>query len=264
MAENTAASIPSNTPFKYGSKEVRATQDEKGNVWFVAKDVCDILGLDHVSMSLARIPDNHKGVNPIATPGGIQKMSVIDEPGLYRLILRSDKPKAESFMEWVTSEVLPQIRKYGAYIQGPAKKCASCKRVLPVSSFHKDALKKGGRHCFCKECRLAKIEQQKQQLPGTAQANVQIMDWQTTWDILCSTHSDLSNVVEHLRKEVTAMLPPGHFQPIPKGVDVLEHIHLHYSAMEKVARQINVLSEILMWRSPKVMNGNMELAKPRY
>ncbi len=88
--------------------------------------------------------------------------------------------------------------------------------------------------------------------------------WQRSWDTLCMTHADLSRAVEQFRKDVTDLIPTPSPLTIPKGADVLEHIRLHYSAMEKAARQINVLSELLMWRSPKVMNGNMELAKPRY
>ncbi|GEM_PF-5412363 len=102
-------------PFSYESKEIRVIQDQFGNPWWVAKDVCDILGLGNVTNALVRIPDNHKGVNRIKTPGGTQKLNVVDEPGLYRLILRSDKPQAESFMEWVTADVLPSIRKTGKY-----------------------------------------------------------------------------------------------------------------------------------------------------
>jgi len=103
------------TKFQFNNNDVRTITNETGDVWFVVKDVCDILELENVTKALLKIPGNHKGVNSIQTPGGIQKMNVIDEPGLYRLILRSDKPAAESFMEWITSEVLPSIRKTGQY-----------------------------------------------------------------------------------------------------------------------------------------------------
>lgn len=103
------------TPFVYESTEIRTLKEADGSVWFIAKDVCDILGLNNVTMALSKVPDNHKGVNQIETPGGKQRLNVVDESGLYRLILRSDKPEAEPFMEWVTSEVLPAIRKTGTY-----------------------------------------------------------------------------------------------------------------------------------------------------
>lgn len=83
--------------------------------WFVAKDVCDALGLDNVSMALTRLDDDEKGINPIDTPGGRQNLSIVSESGLYALILRSDKPAAKAFRKWVTSEVLPSLRKDGFY-----------------------------------------------------------------------------------------------------------------------------------------------------
>ncbi len=103
------------TKFEFNGNDFRSITDETGIIWFVAKDVCDILGLESVGKALERIPSNHKGVNSIHTLGGIQQMSMVDEPGLYRLILRSNKPEAEPVMEWVTSEVLPTIRKTGGY-----------------------------------------------------------------------------------------------------------------------------------------------------
>lgn len=102
-------------PFNYGGREIRVIEDDYGEPWWVAKDVCDILGLNNVAGSLLKIPEKHKGIHPMYTLGGTQKVNIIDEPGLYRLILRSDKPEAEPFMEWVTSVVLPQIRKTGSF-----------------------------------------------------------------------------------------------------------------------------------------------------
>ncbi len=101
-------------PFQFGENEVRTLLIDN-EPWFVARDVCEILGLENITNALVRIPDNHKGVNSINTLGGKQEMKIISEPGLYRLVLRSDKPQAEPFMEWVTAEVLPSIRKTGSY-----------------------------------------------------------------------------------------------------------------------------------------------------
>lgn len=103
------------TVFHFHEAPVRTVTDAQGNPKWVVKDVCDILGVVNSRDALARVPENHKGVDPIDTPGGVQMMNVVDEPGLYRLILRSDKPQAEPFMEWVTAEVLPAIRKTGGY-----------------------------------------------------------------------------------------------------------------------------------------------------
>lgn len=97
-----------------GQGDVRVVVD--GKEWFVAKDVCVILGLSGPAATICqRIPDKHKGIIRTYTPGGPQKVTCVDEAGLYRLILRSDKPEAEEFLEWVTAEVLPSIRRTGRY-----------------------------------------------------------------------------------------------------------------------------------------------------
>jgi len=102
-------------PFQFRSSKVRVVTDEHGESWFVVKDVCTILDIKDPSMACSKIPSEHKGTKPIGTLGGTQQMLTVDEPGLYRLVLRSDKPEAEPFMEWVTSDVLPTIRKTGRY-----------------------------------------------------------------------------------------------------------------------------------------------------
>lgn len=88
----------------------------KGEPWFVAKDVCDILELTNSRKATAGLDDEEKGVTISDTPGGQQSLTIINESGLYSLIMQSRKPKAKAFKKWVTSEVLPSIRKYGYYI----------------------------------------------------------------------------------------------------------------------------------------------------
>ena len=84
--------------------------------YFVGKDVADILGYKNPQEAIrTHVDDEDKGVSEILTPGGIQKMPVINESGLYSLILRSQLPTAKQFKHWVTSEVLPTIRKHGMY-----------------------------------------------------------------------------------------------------------------------------------------------------
>ena len=83
--------------------------------WFVALDVCAFLELAHPASSLRHLDDDEKGVHSVHTPGGQQKLSIINEPGLYSLILRSRKPEAKAFKRWVTHDVLPAIRKTGSY-----------------------------------------------------------------------------------------------------------------------------------------------------
>ena len=87
-----------------------------GEPWFVAKDVCDILNIQNHRDTISKVLDeDEKGVAKIYTLGGVQEMSTINESGLYNLIFRSNKPDARAFRKWVTSEVLPTIRRTGGY-----------------------------------------------------------------------------------------------------------------------------------------------------
>lgn len=100
-------------PFEYESKQVRVIQDEDGNPEWVAKDVCHILDMDVTQTR--RLDDDEKGLREIQTPGGPQNLVTVNEPGLYTLIIRSNKPEAKKFRKWITSEVLPAIRRSGKY-----------------------------------------------------------------------------------------------------------------------------------------------------
>ena len=87
-----------------------------GEPFFVGKDVADILGYSNPLKALRdHVDDEDKGVNEMDTPGGRQQIILINESGLYSLILRSQLPKARQFKRWVTSEVLPTIRRHGMY-----------------------------------------------------------------------------------------------------------------------------------------------------
>ncbi len=95
--------------FDYNGNEVR-TIIKNGSPWFVLKDVCEILGMDtkQIKKVADRLDDDEKGRNLITTHGGMQESWIINESGLYSVILRSDKPNAKPFRKWVTSEVLKQ------------------------------------------------------------------------------------------------------------------------------------------------------------
>ena len=101
--------------FNYEANEIRTVQHDN-DVWFVAKDVCDVLGYANPRKAIAdHIDNDEKGVTICDTPGGSQEMTIINESGLYTLILRSNKPNAKAFRKWVTGTVLPSIRKTGFY-----------------------------------------------------------------------------------------------------------------------------------------------------
>ncbi|HBN42876.1 MAG TPA: hypothetical protein DD441_06255 [Parabacteroides distasonis] len=88
---------------------------ENETSWFVATDVCNLLGLDNSSRALERLDEDEKQKIDIECEGQVRKMWIINEFGLYSLILTSEKPKAKDFKRWVTHEVLPSIRKTGKY-----------------------------------------------------------------------------------------------------------------------------------------------------
>ncbi len=100
--------------WNYESSEIRTVQIN-GEPWFVLSDVCKVLELSSPHKVAERLDGDEKGRNQIPTLGGVQEMAVVNESGLYAVILRSDKPQAKPFRKWVTSEVLPSIRKHGSY-----------------------------------------------------------------------------------------------------------------------------------------------------
>lgn len=100
--------------FSYQSKEVR-TIIKEGEIWWVAQDVCNILDLSDVSMSMQRVDDDEKLIQKLLVSGQKRDVWTVNEQGLYSLILTSNKPEAKTFKRWITHEVLPSIRKTGSY-----------------------------------------------------------------------------------------------------------------------------------------------------
>lgn len=93
-----------------------------GEPWLVGKDVAQILGYTAPRSAVSKKVDKEdRGVAKMATPSGVQEMTVINESGFYSLVLSSKMPKAKKFKHWVTSEVLPTIRKTGGYVDDPDK-----------------------------------------------------------------------------------------------------------------------------------------------
>ncbi|MGI6634208.1 MAG: phage antirepressor KilAC domain-containing protein [Christensenellales bacterium] len=86
-----------------------------GEPWFVAADVCRALDIINNRDAMSRLDEDEKGVALTDTPGGMQEMTVVNEPGLYALVLGSRKPEAKAFKRWITHEVIPSIRKHGFY-----------------------------------------------------------------------------------------------------------------------------------------------------
>lgn len=87
---------------------------ENGEPWFVAADVCKAMEI--VPTAVRRLDEDEKGLRLTQTLGGVQKLTVVNEPGLYTLVIGSRKPEAKFFKRWITHEVIPAIRKHGAYM----------------------------------------------------------------------------------------------------------------------------------------------------
>lgn len=104
--------------FNFKGAALRTLTDENGEPWFVAKDVCDILELGNTTNALRALDEDEKTnfTNCNVAQNGGRAPLIISEPGLYKLIMRSRKPEAKEFQRWVTHEVLPSIRKHGAYM----------------------------------------------------------------------------------------------------------------------------------------------------
>jgi prophage antirepressor-like protein len=105
------------TSYQFDGKTVR-TVIIAGEPWFVARDVGGAMSIADVHKTILDFPESEKGRYSIPTLGGTQETTIINEPGLYRLIFLSRKPEAERFKTWVFYEVLPQIRKTGGYQTG--------------------------------------------------------------------------------------------------------------------------------------------------
>lgn len=101
--------------FNYEQQQVRMVE-RKGEPWFVLADLCHILGLSNPTMVSKKLDEDERAKSDL----GLQEknVTIVNESGMYAVILRSDKPQAKPFRKWVTSEVLPQIRKTGAYAMG--------------------------------------------------------------------------------------------------------------------------------------------------
>lgn len=104
--------------FSFNDAQIRVVEKD-GQPWFVAKDVCEIIGLSQVSRAMDRLDDDERGLVKVTHPQNPEKtleVNAVNESGLYQLIIASNKPEARAFRKWITSEVLPTIRKTGGYV----------------------------------------------------------------------------------------------------------------------------------------------------
>ena len=107
--------------FNFQNQKVRVVETD-GQTWWVAKDVCNALGLDNGREAIRRLDEDEvSSTDVIDSLGRHQTMTTVNEPGLYSLTLGSRKPQAKAFKRWVTHEVLPSLRKNGFYVNGQEK-----------------------------------------------------------------------------------------------------------------------------------------------
>lgn len=125
-------------PFSFEGAQVRVVRDEANNPWFVAKDVCDALGHTNSRKAVADHVDGEDVTSRYTlTSGGKQAVACINESGMYSLVLSSRLDSAKRFKRWVTSEVLPSIRKTGAYVASaaplPLQKVSPAERLATLA-----------------------------------------------------------------------------------------------------------------------------------
>lgn len=129
--------------FNFHEKEIRTIQDEDGNPWFIAKDVCETLGIKNPTQAIEFLDDDERSMFNIGRQGDV---NIISESGLYGLIGKSRKKEAKDFQRWLRKEVLPAIRKTGSYTTSQVDKesfelqimgIEACARMLNYSESSK-------------------------------------------------------------------------------------------------------------------------------
>jgi len=111
--------------FQFNSKDIRVIEKE-GQPWFVARDVCEVLEIQNISQAVESLDEDEKLTYTMYISGQNRAVRLINESGLYSLVLTSRKPEAKTFKKWITSEVIPQIRKTGSYQRPKSLEELSC------------------------------------------------------------------------------------------------------------------------------------------
>ena len=144
MSNNDNSQVTDLQVFNFGEKKGVAirTQVVNNEPWFVAKDVCQALGIGWRGDTLVSIPKDWKGVRKFLTPGGEQQLTVISEAGMYKLAFRChSSERADKFTNWVAGEVLPSIRKTGRYELKPRRRSLPCEKSVEKCRFFSELTK---------------------------------------------------------------------------------------------------------------------------
>ena len=153
--------------------EIRITTID-GEPWFVAVDVCRALEIGDTHKAVSRLDEDEKGRSSIPTLGGDQDLLIVNEPGLYTLVLGSRKPEAKTFKRWITHEVIPSIRKSGSYSLSlsPAEQLVAQAQLLLEQERRLAVLEDEQKHIITKVDQLETLFESKRNL-------IVGMDWYT-------------------------------------------------------------------------------------
>ena len=145
--------------FEFENQPVRVIGEH-----FVAKDICDVLGLSDANKATLTLDEDEKGTSIIRTPGGNQQMIVVNESGLYTLIFKSRKSAAKRFRKWVTAEVLPSIRRTGQYsvANGPPHDVCLLQAAVERAAAHEAACLRIALHQLAKREGITSVEEFQQ------------------------------------------------------------------------------------------------------
>ncbi|XCD40263.1 Bro-N domain-containing protein (plasmid) [Candidatus Liberibacter asiaticus] len=133
------------TPFEFESNKIRTIVDKDQNIWFVAKDVAVALGYERPNNAINAHCKGALKRGTLKTEGGTQKVRIIAEPDVYRLLVKSTLPSAQKFERWVFEEVLPTLRKTGSYsVEAPKLRATSASTVLRVHKHLEELAKQAG------------------------------------------------------------------------------------------------------------------------
>lgn len=162
------------TPFTYDNTQVRVL-DRNGEPWFVLADLCKVLGASNPAVVAKRLDEADVSQTYTSSSGQRRAMTVVSEPGMYDVVVRSDSPAAKPFRRWVTHEVLPAIRRTGTYSTTPAP-ALSGKELLAAAVLEA----------------AETIKQQEAQLAAQREQLDKPLPKANTWDALCSGRGDHS------------------------------------------------------------------------
>ncbi|MDD3016772.1 MAG: Bro-N domain-containing protein [Comamonas sp.] len=242
MFNSTVVPANSQPVFNFGDNQVRVIVRD-GEPWFVATDVCRALGYRDAEKGTRNLSNHQKADTQIvgSSSGGVEqlrKVTIINESGLYRLVLRSRKPEAEKFSDWVTGEVLPTIRKTGQYQQPVAQ-------TVPAIDYARIS--------------PAQAQDLKEIVAAIVQAGIQ--GYGETWarfqrKFKVNSYLELP-ATQHLeaRQYLIAKLPDGYSGVVHEENVPLERLEPALSAANAVAMKIQYAALMAMMKSEDLRRG---------